>query len=421
MHAAARQEGRQCGATRQAILAYEKGRVPYPETRRWLAVALHVPFDNVDAAARQQERWRKERRILASAEALEASGQPPCGTLEADVRRRELLALFGRAAKAGLLVSTLPQLSRVLPVSSVGNEAIEAVTTTSRSYRQLWATTPTEALREPVLAHLRLISRLLNTTTSEKEDAALAAAASETSVLAAWLAEDIWDFDAVRRHYQEARAFAEQAGDDLLQAHAAGCRSYWATTTGNSTEAVKLAQRATSLIPRTAPTAAHAWLAAREATAHAAVHDEPAASRALLRAEKALENMHGSTQPAPPWLSPMDDKELSRYRGYVGVSLNLPDIAVPALTEALDSFGPAPTKWRALTLGKLAEARVQTGDVEEACDLGTEAFVIAKHLGDMWSLMAVRTVRVLLSPMGNAQGVKAFDERMLSTLLALPQ
>jgi hypothetical protein len=74
-----------------------------------------------------------------------------------------------------------------------------------------------------------------------------------------------------------------------------------------------------------------------------------------------------------------------------------------------------------LTLGKLAEARVQRGDVEEACDLGTEAFVIAKHLGDMWSLMAVRTVRVLLSPMGNAQAVKAFDERMLSTLLALPQ
>jgi transcriptional regulator with XRE-family HTH domain len=421
MHAATRQEGRPCGVTRQAILAYEKGRIPYPETRRWLAAALHVPFDDVDAAARQQDKCRKERRILASAEALETSGEPACGTLEAVVRRRELLALFGRAAKAGLLVSTLPQLSSVLPTTSVGNEAIEAVMSASGSYRQLWPTTPTEALREPALAHLRLISRLLNTTTSETEHAALAAAASETSVLAAWLAEDIWDFDAVRRHYQEAGAYAEQAGDDLLQAHAAGCRSYWATTTGSGTEAVKLAQRATGLLPPTAPLAAQVWLAAREATAHATVHDEPAASNALIRAEKALERVDETTEPNPPWLSSMDDKELSRYRGYVGVSLELPDMAVPALTEALDSFGPAPTKWRALTLSKLAEARVQTGDVEEACDLGAEAFLIAKHLGDMWSLMAVRTVRVLLSPMENTQAVKAFDERMLSTLLALPR
>jgi len=117
----------------------------------------------------------------------------------------------------------------------------------------------------------------------------------------------------------------------------------------------------------------------------------------------------------------MDDKELSRYRGYVGVSLELPDMAVPALTQALDSFGPAPTKWRALTLSKLAEARVQTDDVEEACNLGAEAFLIAKQLGDMWSLMSVHTVRVLLSPVENTQAVKTFDERMLSTLLVLPR
>lgn len=418
MHAAARHEGTHCGTTRQAILGYERSRVPYPDGLRWLAAALDLPFQEVSAAAHQQRRSRLELRVLASAEPY---GEASCGTLEADVRRRELLALFGRAAKAGLLVSTLPHLSSVLPASSVGNEAIEAVASASRSYRQLWSTTPTEDLREPVLAHLRLIARLLNTTTSEKDHAPLAAAASETSVLAAWLAEDLWDFDAVQRHYQEARAYAEQAQDNLLQAYTAGCRSYWATTTGSGTEAVKLTQRATGLLPQTAPPAAQAWLAAREATAHATVHDEPAASNALNRAEKALERMNGATEPAPPWLSPMDDKELSRYRGYVGVSLNLPDMAVPALTEALDAFGPAPTKWRALTLSKLAEARVQTGDVEEACDLGAEAFLIAKHLGDMWSLMSVRTVRGLLSPVEDAQAVKTFDERVVSTVLALPR
>src|SRR5260370_29908317 len=94
---------------------------------------------------------------------------------------------------------------------------------------------------------------------------------------------------------------------------------------------------------------------------------------------------------------------------------------VPARTEALGSFGPGLTKWRALTLSKLAEAHVQAGDIEQACDLGAEAFTIAKYLGDMWSLMSVRTVRVLLSPVEDAQALKTFDERALSTVLALPR
>jgi len=137
MHAAARQEGTHCGTTRQAVLGYERGRVPYPEALRWLAAALGLPFEEVAAAARQQRRSRLELRVLASAESVEAYGEP-CGTLEADVRRRELLALFGRAAKAGLLASTLPHLSSVLPTSSVDNKSIEAVTSASRIYRQLW-------------------------------------------------------------------------------------------------------------------------------------------------------------------------------------------------------------------------------------------------------------------------------------------
>jgi hypothetical protein len=113
--------------------------------------------------------------------------------------------------------------------------------------------------------------------------------------------------------------------------------------------------------------------------------------------------------------------ELTRYRGFAAVSLKLPAMAVPALTDGLEQLGPAPTKRRAYTMSKLAEAHCQTGDVEQACDLGAQAFTIGSQLGDTESLIALRNVRVQLMPVETTRAVRAFDDRVLSTLLTLPR
>jgi ATP/maltotriose-dependent transcriptional regulator MalT len=117
---------------------------------------------------------------------------------------------------------------------------------------------------------------------------------------------------------------------------------------------------------------------------------------------------------------PANDREISRYQGYAAVSLERPTTAVPALTGWLEHVGTAPTKMRAYTLSKLAEAHVQAGDVEQACDLGAQALTVATQSREAWSLMAVRELRVELAPMEATPAVKAFDERMVSTLLRLP-
>jgi hypothetical protein len=161
-------------------------------------------------------------------------------------------------------------------------------------------------------------------------------------------------------------------------------------------------------------------MAAHEARAYAAAHDEPAASSALLRADKALDQAGGTSGAVWPWMFPATDQEISRYRGYAGVSLELPDMAVPAMTGWLEDLGAAPTKIRAFTLTKLAQAHVQAGDVEQACDLAAQALALAAQLGEAWSVMAVRNLRVQLRPMEATPAVKAFDERVASTLLALP-
>ena len=113
--------------------------------------------------------------------------------------------------------------------------------------------------------------------------------------------------------------------------------------------------------------------------------------------------------------------ELTRYRGFAALSLKLPAMAVPALAGGLEHLDPAPTKRRAYTMGKLAQAYCQTGDVEQACDLGANAFTMATQLGDTESLMEVRNVRVRLMPVETSRAVRAFDDRVLSTLLTLPR
>jgi len=122
-----------------------------------------------------------------------------------------------------------------------------------------------------------------------------------------------------------------------------------------------------------------------------------------------------------PWIFPMNHHhEITRFKGFAALNLKLPAMALPALTDGLEQLGPVPTKRRAYTMSKLAEAHCQTGDVEQACDLGTQAFVIGSQLEDPWSLMAVRDLRVQLMPMEATPAVRAFDERVASTLLALP-
>src|SRR5437588_2175746 len=371
MHAAAQAEGTHCGVTRQTVLGYQRGRVPHPDTLRWLAAAVGLPLDELAAAAQRQRRYRLELRVLGSTDVVGSSGTPECGTLDGYVERRELLGLMGRAAAAGVVAPTLGRLPAPASTAPVDADAIEAATTVARAFRRLWSTTPNEDLQGPVLGHLRLVSRLL-TAASEKDQPRLAAAASYTALIAAWLAEDMWDLGAAQRHYQEARTYVERSGDDLLQAYVAGCRSYWASRTGNGTEAVKAVERAKRLLPTDAPAAARTWLAAREATAYATAHDEPAMSSALIEAEKSFGKTDGPDEATWPWVFPMNGQEVSRYRGLAALSLRLPALAVPALNEGLEALGPAPTKRRAYTLGKLAEAYCQSGDVDRACDLGAD-------------------------------------------------
>ncbi|MGH2709499.1 MAG: helix-turn-helix domain-containing protein, partial [Actinomycetota bacterium] len=82
MQKAAQEEGTYCGATRQTILGYERGRIPHPDALRWLAAAVGLPVDEVVTAAERQRKYRLQMRLLASSGAGGVFSGPECATLD---------------------------------------------------------------------------------------------------------------------------------------------------------------------------------------------------------------------------------------------------------------------------------------------------------------------------------------------------
>ncbi|MGH3972669.1 MAG: hypothetical protein ACRDS9_05020, partial [Pseudonocardiaceae bacterium] len=108
------------------------------------------------------------------------------------MNRREL---FG----AGAAVFT----SAVLPGTVLADDesaaAVHAITT---AYRKLDGTTPSPTLTEPVLAHLRMATRMQAQIWNPGSAKAMVAAVSEVAGLAGWLHWDTHDLGSARRHYR---------------------------------------------------------------------------------------------------------------------------------------------------------------------------------------------------------------------------
>src|SRR6266496_2633986 len=145
------------------------------------------------------------------------------GTGDGQMRRRQFLNTLkavGGVALAGRVEQHLGLSQRIPPVA--GGDQVASITAITGNYRRLEGMTPTEQLRGPALEHLRFAARLADEASTPKLGTRLAAAASEASGFAGWLALDLGDHGAARRHYDEAIKRAHQAERPLLAAYMVG-------------------------------------------------------------------------------------------------------------------------------------------------------------------------------------------------------
>lgn len=291
----------------------------------------------------------------------------PNKSSESPVNRREIIF---RAAAAVLASAVLPGTALADDESAV---AVHAITT---AHRRLEGTIPSPELAEPVLAHLRLATRMQAEIWDPLSTTAMAAAVSEVAGLAGWLHWDMHDLGSARRHYRLAVEHAQRANDSLLTAYMLGSMASFVVHEGEASEGVTLIRHAAQVSTGQRPATADAWLAAMEAVAHATSGDDIQAWRALDSADAAVERIAREEQPPWPWVFPFDTHKIAHHRLACAVRLRRPDIAYAAVDD-LSLVASGHRKQSALVLLDLAFMHVQTQEVDEALRVATAAVDLA--------------------------------------------
>jgi transcriptional regulator with XRE-family HTH domain len=291
------------------------------------------------------------------------------------------------------------------------------------AHRRLDATTSARELARGVTAHVEMSNRLLARADKTPYAADVAAAASEAAGFAAWLHADMYDIGSARAYYRMAIGRARQAGQDLLAGYMLGSLAAFEIDCGDpglGPTLVGEARQQIGAMPHSAPLA---WLDATEALVFAATRrDEEAASVALARAARVIDQDRRTEPPPWPWVFPFDHAKLAGYRALVAVRLTRPGDALAAFTESLSSAQSAP-KQRAVIMLEVATAARQDGATRRDSDRIDESFRLACEalaVGVAYSSERIvdRARRFRRQHSGPATScVRDFDDQLRSALL----
>jgi transcriptional regulator with XRE-family HTH domain len=327
----------------------------------------------------------------------------PNRSSEPPVNRRELL--FGAAAAVFA--------SAVLPGTVLAeDESAAAVHVITTAQRRLDGTTPSSELTEPVLAHLRMATRLRGQVWNPISAKAMTAAVSEVAGLAGWLHWDMNDLGSARRYYRLAVEHAQRAQDSLLSAYMLGSLASFVVHEGDANEGLALIRHAATVSTEQRPATADAWLAALQAVAHATAGDDVQTWRTLDRAEAAVERIALEQQPPWPWIFPFDAQKIANHRLTCAVRLRRPDVAYVAVDKLSSLVACGHRKQTALVLLDLACAHTQAQEVDQALRVATTAIDLAAQTPSERVLNRARQFRRTVPAQAPQRLLHDFDERL---------
>lgn len=420
-------DGRHVGITAHMVGTWERGnKRPSPLYREKLCQLYGVCAENLglletseqpaETHVPEQELWLDRR--LVDALLAEARSEDHDEVYSGEMRRRAFLQRMAGATSAALAASPITllgsepwerltlALDRPSTVDLATVDDIDAITA---SFSQLSQRVRSGSLIGPVLDHLRAITDLLRSQQQARVRSRLCTAAAHTALLAGWLFHGSGDRASSRTYWGVALDAARESGDRALGAYIIGSMSFLASSAGQPEEALQIVQQARRIGERGAPSALAAWLHAREAELHASVGNAAATSIALRLCERATEQITETT--TPPWIFFNE----GWMAGFVGVSLvrtHQPDSAMPYLERADAVLSPMRPKHRAVLFTDMAAARIQQGEVDEACRLAEGAIGVAKQFKDLPALKRVASLRDELEPWRDAPAVQGLEEQL---------
>lgn len=263
----------------------------------------------------------------------------------------------------------------------------------------------------------RDLGTLLNGSYPERTGRELYRAAAQATLLCAWMSYDAGAHALAQRYFIQALGLADASGDRLIAASILDAMSHQSTFLGRYREAANLARAAGTGTAALGSRSLAAHFLVMEARALARIGDAAACDRAMSAAVREFEGR--DVERDPEWFQYFDEAELAAELGHCNRDLGRP---VDATTYAAQSIGAKSESARSdfFVTMVLADAHLDRGDVDEACDVALRALELGEQLKSARCAAYVDEFRTRLSRVGDIPAVRDFTERARETRLWTP-
>lgn len=295
------------------------------------------------------------------------------------------------------------------PGSRIGATDISALRGATAKFAELDNRFGGGAARELLVQYLATdVSSTITRSYSESEGQALLSAASEATLLAAWMSYDAGLHGAAQRYFVQALRLAKAADDHLLGTSILAAMSHQATYLGDFGEAADLA-RAASMGGRTRTRATlMALFHAQEARACAAAGDERGCVAALACAESHFAKSNAADD--PEWIHYFDEGELAAEFAHCFRDLAQPNQAIEYANRSLALTDAKYARSNVFCKLVLAAAQLQQGDSDSACSTATSAIEGSEGMGSARPDQYIDDFNRRLQESGDDHAIQQFEE-----------
>ncbi|MEU7020401.1 tetratricopeptide repeat protein [Streptomyces sp. NPDC046203] len=337
-------------------------------------------------------------------------GLADLGSADMDPSRRSVLGagLFSAAAVVPGWPDVRDRLEkiRVDPYTRIGQAEVEAIAAMTEHVSDLDDRFGGRMARPMAAAFLvNTIVPALRATASDEVRNALRSAAADHCYLTGYMAMDEREDGLAQRYYIKALELAGAAGDHLTYCTTLRGMSVQAVDLGHGPLALRLADAAAAASPQAGPRM-RAFLAGQQAHAAARTGDRVGALRRVKEAETAMEQAESRAKAFGSY----DPSALNYHIGQVRYELGDPVGAVTSLTLADRLREPVYRRTRVRYNAMLAERKLETGHLEEACADWDRVLDDYPHVQSGRCDDRVRVMLSVLRPhLGNAHARRVFE------------
>jgi tetratricopeptide (TPR) repeat protein len=335
-----------------------------------------------------------------------------------NLNRRELHQLLGwmTTTIAAFLVGSLntdeqERLAKAIASPSrVDDQVIDHIEAMLQHCKQQHDALGPQAVLHTVLAQRQLVRSLLDECPAERRPRLLSLDSSMSSSIGFYFF-DLDDAASAMHYCDQARAAAQEARNTELAVWALCNMSYFASWQGKAHAAIDFAAAAQSLVSRTDDVPLQVCAVEKSGIAYAVDGQYKECMTEFDRALAGLNSSAGRTSPESPayWTH---EGHVYSQQGYCLLRLSKPTEAAASARKGLRLFDNSFVGSLAFTTLRLATARLQSGEVEEAAQLIGDGALLATRNRSTRLTKEVRTTRARLQPWQETPAVQELDEQL---------